>query len=393
MLRLSKKILVSLLASWLQINGSEQSGWNSAHLSACHVLWWSKVSYKCPWPFQRQRTGFPVWYCRSHYEPCDPLWRSSSTTGFEYKIHMKSCVATCGLSFFLIYLQLPWRIFPARLPNLASLSPVSNVATYCFLTFSGCQMWLALRKSLFKGDSAILLWIEFLLWGPTMNECLPPLDTSCSLNLVMHFTISCRIYWDGVQGMKWRESFGKWSRIRSVNDVAMILKHPLSDIQIYWIIYWTIYITDLWDLFSYWLFLLDVWVIVIPGELWKIDWFSTFWKHENGEDIMAIVCNLMIFLGCTFVGKCSSFCLSWTWTWSIMIWESFIVTLLMTKWQLKVLKPPWSMLRPQPSAWPLHRRHGALLDHRECRNRVPLISVLLYTLKLLQYSLQVQCCC
>ncbi len=114
-----------------------------------------------------------------------------------------------------------------------------------------------------------------------------------SLNLVMHFTISCRIYWDGVQGMKWRESFGKWSRTRSVNDIAMILKHPLSEIQIYWIIYWIIYITGLWDLFIYWLFLLDVWVIVIPGELWKIDWFSTFWKHENGEDI--IVCNLMIF--------------------------------------------------------------------------------------------------
>ncbi len=173
---------MSLLASWLQINGSEQAGWNSVHLSACHVLWWSKVSYKCPWPFQRQRTGFPVWYCRSHYEPCDPLWWWSSTTGFEYKIYMKNCIATCGLSFFLIYLRLPWRMIPAGLLNLASLSPVSNVAT-CFLTFSECQMWLALRKSLFKGDSAILLWIEFLLRGPTMNECLPPLDTSCSFFL------------------------------------------------------------------------------------------------------------------------------------------------------------------------------------------------------------------
>jgi hypothetical protein len=96
---------------------------------------------------------------------------------------MKSCVATCGLSFFLIYLWLPWRMIPAGLLNLASLSPVSNVATCCFLTFSECQMWLALKKSLFKGDSAILLWIEFLLRGPTMNECLPPLDTSCSFFL------------------------------------------------------------------------------------------------------------------------------------------------------------------------------------------------------------------
>jgi hypothetical protein len=98
---------------------------------------------------------------------------------------MKSCVAACGLSFLLIYLQLPRRMIPARLLNLASLSPVSNVATYCFPTFSGCQMWLALRKSLFTGDSAILFWIGFLLWGATMNECLPPLDTSCSFFLVV----------------------------------------------------------------------------------------------------------------------------------------------------------------------------------------------------------------
>jgi hypothetical protein len=91
----------------------------------CHI--------NCLWPFQRQRTGFPVWYCRSHYEPCDPLWRSSSTTGFEYKVHMKSCVATCGLSFLFIYLQLPWRMIPAGLLNLASLSSVSNVAACCFL--------------------------------------------------------------------------------------------------------------------------------------------------------------------------------------------------------------------------------------------------------------------